>query len=429
MLEAILLFVVSIVLFILIERYLLFYASWHYSLDYRELLDKVSFAIFIGSLILFVLLLIILYLYKKEVNVRIFLLIILSLSSSLSRRWIRHNLNLSRVSYYQGDYLKCGNDSIIGILNRWGNIVVPCEYQLIYRFFDNEIGSERFASYNKVKDSETCYLYLYDSGKQIGVENLQFSLESNVELFIQDNYGTLLEKWGCDSIHSTQFAYLDELRETREKAQKEIMKAEEEFYILSELAGYVKRARCPSRYYEDNEDNYYENYLMRDRFGMYKDDFCSEIEKFENESLKDARHFFALGRYDYAIRRAKTCHRRYDDEVKQARLILDSSFSDIMSSIGHRQVSSAAIGRAVEEVNSHRSSEKITVEHQRQLVPVQEWVPCGSCQGTGKCPQCNGTGQNFYNSSNPYEPCLTCGRAGRCVMCAGQGGHYQTFYR
>lgn len=60
---------------------------------------------------------------------------------------------------------------------------------------------------------------------------------------------------------------------------------------------------------------------------------------------------------------------------------------------------------------------------------VNEWVKCGSCYGTGKCMQCDGRGENFYNTSNPYEPCLTCGRTGRCVMCAGQGGHYETFYR
>lgn len=63
----------------------------------------------------------------------------------------------------------------------------------------------------------------------------------------------------------------------------------------------------------------------------------------------------------------------------------------------------------------------------RDPVPVQEWVPCTGCNGSGKCNNCNGTGQNLYSTN--YMECIGCGGSGRCEFCAGQGGHYETRYR
>lgn len=63
----------------------------------------------------------------------------------------------------------------------------------------------------------------------------------------------------------------------------------------------------------------------------------------------------------------------------------------------------------------------------RDPVPVQEWVPCTGCNGSGKCNNCNGTGQNLYSTN--YMECIGCGGSGRCEFCAGQGGHYETRFR
>jgi hypothetical protein len=70
---------------------------------------------------------------------------------------------------------------------------------------------------------------------------------------------------------------------------------------------------------------------------------------------------------------------------------------------------------------------RVIVEHHRDPQPVQEWVPCTGCNGSGKCFNCNGTGQNLYSTYN--ASCVGCGGSGRCGFCAGQGGHYETRYR
>lgn len=62
----------------------------------------------------------------------------------------------------------------------------------------------------------------------------------------------------------------------------------------------------------------------------------------------------------------------------------------------------------------------------RQPQPVQEWVPCASCNNSGQCHICLGGGNSLQN---PNSRCYLCSGTGRCTHCAGQGGHYETRYR
>lgn len=63
---------------------------------------------------------------------------------------------------------------------------------------------------------------------------------------------------------------------------------------------------------------------------------------------------------------------------------------------------------------------------QRNAVPIQEWMQCTSCFGTGRCSWCNGQGVLYdYNGERDCPTCID----GRCGICAGQGGHYETQYR
>jgi len=81
-----------------------------------------------------------------------------------------------------------------------------------------------------------------------------------------------------------------------------------------------------------------------------------------------------------------------------------------------------------DEVNEEETKpQRIVVEHHRDPQPVQEYVQCNICFGSGKCMTCNGTGENLYTTN--YHRCNTCGGSGRCTYCAGQGGHYETRYR
>lgn len=66
---------------------------------------------------------------------------------------------------------------------------------------------------------------------------------------------------------------------------------------------------------------------------------------------------------------------------------------------------------------------------QRQLQPMQVWVQCPLCGGSGKCSTCGGLGWRFLTNSQPHAQCINCGGSGRCSGCAGQGGHYEIQYR
>ena len=61
---------------------------------------------------------------------------------------------------------------------------------------------------------------------------------------------------------------------------------------------------------------------------------------------------------------------------------------------------------------------------QRQLVPVQVWVQCVSCYGSGLCHLCHGGRGSLSDGS-----CLSCGYSGRCTFCAGRGGQYVVQYQ
>lgn len=63
----------------------------------------------------------------------------------------------------------------------------------------------------------------------------------------------------------------------------------------------------------------------------------------------------------------------------------------------------------------------------RQLQPVQEWIPCIGCGGTGLCTYCQGKGKRWYG--NNYENCITCHGNMYCQQCYGKKGYYKTVYR
>ncbi len=50
---------------------------------------------------------------------------------------------------------------------------------------------------------------------------------------------------------------------------------------------------------------------------------------------------------------------------------------------------------------------------------------CGTCNGTGKCPQCKGTGRLGYPGYGQVDayrtPCIACQESGVCRVCRGTG--------
>jgi hypothetical protein len=75
--------------------------------------------------------------------------------------------------------------------------------------------------------------------------------------------------------------------------------------------------------------------------------------------------------------------------------------------------------------SSNNNQQAVVVEQPiRQQQPMQTWVECGFCHGSGQCHVCLGRGRGPMQNGS----CLTCGFSGRCTHCAGQGGHYEMRY-
>ena len=77
--------------------------------------------------------------------------------------------------------------------------------------------------------------------------------------------------------------------------------------------------------------------------------------------------------------------------------------------------------------SSNSGTQTIIVE---QHGPVQVWVQCITCYGSGSCHLCNGSGWDKHAYANGrYTRCISCGGNGRCSYCSGRGGRYETQYR
>lgn len=105
------------------------------------------------------------------------------------------------------------------------------------------------------------------------------------------------------------------------------------------------------------------------------------------------------------------------NEIKGSRHLYSSSSSSSFKSSSSSSSNSS---------NSGNKTTTIVVEHHRDPVPVQEWVQCHICYGSGRCTiiYCN----NGWNPNTRME-CLGCRGSGRCSACAGRGGTYMTVYR
>ncbi len=77
--------------------------------------------------------------------------------------------------------------------------------------------------------------------------------------------------------------------------------------------------------------------------------------------------------------------------------------------------------------NSGNKTTTVVVEHHRDPVPVQEWVQCTTCWGSGTCPDCAGSGTKYVGDN--LRRCWRCGGRGKCSSCSGQGGRYYTVYK
>lgn len=51
----------------------------------------------------------------------------------------------------------------------------------------------------------------------------------------------------------------------------------------------------------------------------------------------------------------------------------------------------------------------------------EEFLKCGTCEGTGNCPRCNGKGVRWSTADCEPTECNLCGGDGECWDCGGSG--------
>lgn len=104
-----------------------------------------------------------------------------------------------------------------------------------------------------------------------------------------------------------------------------------------------------------------------------------------------------------------------------------NSYSSSSSSNSSSSSSSSSSNSSTSNNNSDNKTTTVVVEHHRDPVPVQEWVQCTSCWGSGNCRNCAGSGTTYIGSN--LHRCSMCGGRGRCTTCSGQGGKNITVYK
>ncbi|MBQ3699222.1 MAG: WG repeat-containing protein [Prevotella sp.] len=104
-----------------------------------------------------------------------------------------------------------------------------------------------------------------------------------------------------------------------------------------------------------------------------------------------------------------------------------SSSSSSKSSSSSSSSSTASSSSSSSSNNSGNKTTTVVVEHHRDPIPVQEWVQCTACWGSGTCPNCAGSGTKYIGDN--LRRCWRCGGRGKCSSCSGQGGRYYTVYK
>lgn len=76
-----------------------------------------------------------------------------------------------------------------------------------------------------------------------------------------------------------------------------------------------------------------------------------------------------------------------------------------------------------------QEEQKIIIEHKHDPIPVNVWVQCNICGGSGRCQTCGGSGIYTGPAGNKTLCSFGCGGSGKCSFCAGSGGHYEVEYK
>lgn len=142
--------------------------------------------------------------------------------------------------------------------------------------------------------------------------------------------------------------------------------------------------------------------------------------------IPTSRGYTSIGRYSTVQKTIPFTKPGYTGECnslgRQLSLVKDTSATNA----GSNANSSDKGNNSVSTDSNRSTSSQPPVKQKREKVPVQVWVKCTNCLGSGQCPYCYGQGE-YVNTYGQTVDCPVCTN-GKCNMCAGHGGHNEVEY-
>lgn len=347
------------------------------------------------------------YCKKKGKSNPLLMWIIIALGIALGGIWLIYNEGNWFFSYKQG-YSIIANDrgtgfvklikkektGKIGLINKWGTKVVPvtCDYICLYK----DDVQEDDAFIGLILKNDSLRIYSFVDGKGRYCETTSLDTRDNIKLYVESKYGTIKQEFIGDTLFH-QFVVLEHSQDKREnKESKDI------------TDGYTEVCKVGIFFYSDYDSKIH---------------YCMDLTMYV-KNIGGTNVYFVE---DGEMKTVSEVHNSFPNISFNAQYNLSSG------SLRYFNNPAWSNSPSSDNINSQNHSDepqKVVVEHQRSLQPINVWHQCYGCNGSGQCSLCGGLGWTY--SSHSYDgrsQCLSCGGNGRCTSCAGQGGHYEVEYR
>ena len=337
---------------------------------------------------------------------------------------------IPRHSIYNGLYLKTYNykTNSIGLLDKWGKVVVPCEYEYIYDILHfNDYNFELCFAACKDKNNKAIIQTFFEESENEEVI-IPYMNKIDVELQLDSIYGITMEKYSNkDAINVTDFSYIEDAR----KALKLFSQVEQDIKEATKMSEIAREISYKETYYSD-EDPELKAYLLKSERERFEDN-KRVIMLFPNslkEELNKAKTRYESGKYKSASSIAMYTHHLYEINATK----LNDFVAKYSSNMEYESQMST------EEYNN-QNTYTFNNYNTGYYFDDNNYEPPKIIQKINRtdCPNCDG-GRRLYEKSNSspsfslelhFIRCSECGNSydakstihyhGRCNTCHGSG--------
>lgn len=291
----------------------------------------------------------------------------------------------------------------IGLINKWGTKVVPITCDGIYLYTDYDYGEDSFMGI--ILRDDSLKLYSFIDGKGVYRETIPLDLRENITNLIESKYGTVKYEFYGDMLWQNYC----KLKRTnpRDVATFKTAKDNGEYKIISNVAMYCI-------YTAGGKNN-------------GKVCYAGQIELYVKDSNGTNIYYVRDGKMIAAIESHNSFYMCNTDNDRK------ESFNAMFTTTsGSTFYFNNPAWRSNNNTGSQNgdSQQRVVVEQQRSLQPVNVWHQCYRCNGSRLCTLCGGLGWTYSGSSSDGRvECISCHGLKVCIECGGQGGRYEVEYR